>query len=492
MMRASCLFLAASASLGTVFSGFAQQPGPPAPRPVPAAASNAAVVPLDPWLTSASLWQTTPETFGPSARGLGFRWVSQARDAARAAYPVLRLHDLPVAEVIARFSPGTAAVPTGSPGVAPAPATLAATAGHTQLSAVQISVYNRGDAGDLEQKAFEALVERAKTALSDLTHVSPLDRGADNGSAVQSRGLVWTMPGSRYLLEWSATPENKVQGVPYRAEFIRLRVTPQKDQGKGLLAANRAAEAAAAGSARPATVRAADLPARVTREPDGGREIKSIPMVDQGQKGYCVTASTERVLRYYGVEVDQNELAQIANTDTAGGTSVDAMVAALKKLASRFKVNVVTEVNPTVPDFLREIDDYNRVARYSKVPGAAPIVTQPGTLSYELVYNQMNGEVLREARTKLNPAYVTRFEKDVQSHLDRGIPLLWSVTLGLLPEQRLNPQARGGHMRLIIGCNPQKHEIYYSDSWGMGHEFKTMSVQDAWTITTGLFTLEPI
>lgn len=465
------------------------QSAPPAP--------DARVIPLDPWLTSANLWQANPDAFASStARSFGFRWVSQTRDAARAAYRGLRLHDLPVTEVLARFSPGSATVPTGSPGIAPAPATLAVTGGQTLLSAVQVSIYNRGDAGDLDQKSFDALVERSKAGLGALTNAAPVDRGADNGSAVQSRGLVWTTanPGSRYLLEWSATPENKVQGIAYRAEFIRLRITPQAGQPKGFLAERRAAESAAAGSSRPATVRASELPIRLQKKPDGSRQLAGIPMVDQGQKGYCVTASTERVLRYYGVETDQNELAQIANTATAGGTSTDAMVAALKKLASRFKVNVVTEVNPTYADFLREVDDYNRAARNSRLPGVTPINAQPvnGVLSYELITNQMNGEVLRESRTKLNPAYMTRFEKDVQARLDRGIPLLWSVTLGLLPEESLTPQTRGGHMRLIIGCNPQTHEIYYSDSWGMGHELKKMPLADAWTITTGLFTLEPI
>jgi hypothetical protein len=43
-------------------------------------------------------------------------------------------------------------------------------------------------------------------------------------------------------------------------------------------------------------------------------------MVDQGDKGYCVVASVERVMRYYGAAVDQHELAQVANSDAAIGT----------------------------------------------------------------------------------------------------------------------------------------------------------------------------
>ena len=473
----------------------AQQPVFPSPAPQRAEVMfppDQPPVPLDPWLTAATLWQTSPEQF-PAGRVFRFRWVSTAHDAARTDFPALRLHDLPVAEVIARFSPADAAIPAARPGIAPPPAVVAATAGHTQLAGLQISIYNRGDAGDLDPKSFDALVAQSKGALDALTGVPSAERGADNGGAVQSRGLVWLTPGSRYLLEWSATPENKVQGIAYRAEFIRLKITPARDQPKTFLDQLRTASAAAAGAARPTTVRASELPARLVKDPDGGERLPNIPMVDQGQKGYCVTAATERVLRYYGVEVDQNELAQIANTDTAGGTSTRAMLAALRKLASRFKVNVVTEVQPSYQDFMQEINDYNRVARNApKSAGATLIDTRVSQLSYELVFDQMKGDLLRDARTKLNPAYMTRFEQAVQSHLERGIPLLWSVELGMLPEEKLNLQSRGGHMRLIIGYNPKTKEVYYSDTWGLGHELKKMPLANAWTITTGLFTLEPI
>jgi hypothetical protein len=47
-------------------------------------------------------------------------------------------------------------------------------------------------------------------------------------------------------------------------------------------------------------------------------------------------------------------------------------------------------------------------------------------------------------------------------------------------------------MRLIIGYNTAKNEIIYSDSWGPGHEQKRMSLEDAWVITSGLSSLQPI
>ena len=473
----------------------AQSPAPSA-APTAATAAPAPAVALDEWLVSPTLWQTAPDQV-PNGRALGLHWVSNAHDAARTAKASLSLRGLPVAEMIIRFSPvagpSPAPVPASSPGIAPAPSVAAQANGKTVVSGVQISVYNRGDAGDLEQRKFDALVEQSKTALNTLTGVTAVPRGVDNTSAVQSRGLIWTTGASHFLLEWSATPENKVQNIAYRAEFVRLKVTPALDQPKTALEQMRAAGAPAAVASKAVTVHAADLPARVVKETDGGAWLPKIPMVDQGQKGYCVTAATERVLRYYGVETDQNELAQIANTSTTGGTSTADMVAALKKLAGRFRVNVVTENELTYSDFVREINDYNRAVRSApKTANAAPIDLRNDALSYDTILSQMNGEVLRDARTKFNPAYMTKFENDIRLHIDRGIPLLWSVYLGLLPEAKLSAQARGGHMRLIIGYNAKTKEIYYSDTWGLGHELKKMPLADAWTITDGLFTLEPI
>ena len=40
--------------------------------------------------------------------------------------------------------------------------------------------------------------------------------------------------------------------------------------------------------------------------------------------------------------------------------------------------------------------------------------------------------------------------------------------------------------------NAKTNDIFYSDSWGAGHERKRMSAADAWTITTGMTKIEPL
>ena len=84
-----------------------------------------------------------------------------------------------------------------------------------------------------------------------------------------------------------------------------------------------------------------------------------------------------------------------------------------------------------------------------------------------------------------------KFKKDVREQIDKGIPLFWSVKLGIASEPEI-PQANGYHMRLIIGYNDKKGEIIYTDSWGAGHEFKKMRDDWAWTITKSLFYMKPL
>jgi hypothetical protein len=97
--------------------------------------------------------------------------------------------------------------------------------------------------------------------------------------------------------------------------------------------------------------------------------------------------------------------------------------------------------------------------------------------------------VLKEVRTR-NKSDVGKFQRSVESHINEGTPLMWTVMLGKVPEKGI-PQNAGGHMRLIIGYNNKTNEIIFTDSWGAGHEIKRMAIDDAWTITTGTMSIEP-
>jgi len=408
---------------------------------------------LDPVLSLEGLWGMKADDFqsATAPQRLPFRWNSTARDSARAAGADLTLLGLPLVELIARFDAGKLA----------------------QLTAV---LYARGDAGEIAREDFEALLRRSFTALDEFTKVKFTARGKDATSAVKAEGAYWKTAQAHYLLEYSFTREVKSRGVPFRAEFIRLEVSPPQNAAGLLSTATNTPRTKFSGALH------------LQRDAAGGDVwIGDVPMVDQGEKGYCVVASAERVMRFYGSDVDQNELAQIANTGTGGGTSPQAMYEALKKLSNRLRVKVRDLERTDVRDYLKLIAEYNRAA---KKAGAPPIPDMGSTLDLGVMYRAMQAGVLKEVRTR-NKADLGKFFREVQGEIDKGVPLLWSVQLGMFPERGV-PQSGGGHMRLIIGYNAKTQEILFSDSWGAGHERKRMPADVAWTITTGLLTIEPL
>jgi hypothetical protein len=183
----------------------------------------------------------------------------------------------------------------------------------------------------------------------------------------------------------------------------------------------------------------------------------------------------------------RSELAQIANSDAARGTSMDAMLASLKRLTARLGVRVRLLYEWNARDFLKTIDGYNRAAKRGKL---APELDPGRMVDMDSCFAQMRPEIFKEVRMK-NAADFGKFKREVQRSIDQGVPLLWFVRLGLVKEKEI-PQAAGGHTRIIIGYNPTTDEVLYSDPWGKGHEEKRMQSDDAWTITGGLSSLQPI
>lgn len=407
---------------------------------------------FDPLIAREDLWKTNGPDFLEQNRAAGFTWISAAHDLAQTTQSELTLFDNRVYQVLARFEGG-------------------------QLKQITVSLFNRGDAGEMPREKFEALLGDCVKKLTAFTKAPVNVRGKDAASAVKAEGVWWQNSTSKFLLEYSFTREVKTRNIPYRAEFMRLEITPVEKVSSLLTTA-------LATTQKPAKFNA---PAHVKHEPNGDVVLEGVPMVDQGDKGYCVVASTERVMRYYGGAVDEHELAQVANSSAEGGTSNEAMFDALKKLSARLHVKIRMLEEFDVKSLLELIKDYNRVARREH---AAEIQTEGHTLDVQAIYGAMKPDLLRETRTH-NKSEVNRFQRDVQARIDAGVPLLWSVMLGIVHEEKA-PSGLGGHMRLIIGYNPKTNEIIYSDSWGLGHERKQMALADAWTITTGLNALEPL
>jgi len=242
----------------------------------------------------------------------------------------------------------------------------------------------------------------------------------------------------------------------------------------------------------------------VIRDPRGDVFIDNVPMVDQGQKGYCAAAASERVLRYYGVEVDEHEIGQAAGTTAEGGTSTLGMKNSVQAIGRKYKLGTVVTygdfekpVGERIESIVKEVANYNKAAKKMKKKEIADdvYITHSGSTTY---YNPaaadaaMDSEVLKYMKTEgSQKSKFTKFMKDVHDQVNKGIPLIWGVVLGTYPEPEI-PQSNGGHMRLIIGYNDKRKEILYTDSWGAGHELKRMPAEWAWTISHCLMYLKPL
>ena len=407
---------------------------------------------IDSILLRPGLWRSEKASLEPEMRKLGFRWISANQDVASSVAPGLVFHKHSLREATLSFRDG-------------------------KLAEARLSYFNRGDSGALREDQFEELVAGVTADLTELTGRPPVERGRDPTNAVKADGRFWEVAGTRYLLEWSATKGSRVRAIPFRAEFIRLTIRP---------------DAAPPPIGAPPT-RPRDIVERFVGRDHVERigedvKLKDLPMVDQGEKGYCVVASVERVMRYYGATVDQHELAQIADSDANKGTSTGAMLASLRRLTARLGIKVRSLYEWNVRDFLKMIDDYNRATKRGKL---APEIDLPTSAAdAEAFFLQVKPDIYKEVRMK-STADFGRFQREIQRNIDEGLPLLWSVRLGLVKEANA-PQAAGGHMRIIIGYNKTTNEVLYSDSWGNGHEEKRMPLDDAWTITNGLSSLQPL
>lgn len=233
-----------------------------------------------------------------------FNWLTKTHDRAvfmRRPYTNLTLDfslfegSLPVEEVVVDFLNG-------------------------RLNGITFSLYNRGDSGSIDSGEFERRMKFCGQKLGALIGVKPVAKKANPTQGLLMDGWTWISKNGMATLEYN--PE-ALQGRP---EFLRLKIAPR--EAKGVFAA--------AFQGRAAAVRISDLPKNVVRE-GGDVFIKGIPMVDQGSKGYCVVATTQRLLEYYGIPADQHQVAQVAGSDATKGTSPLTMSEALGKIDYRFK-----------------------------------------------------------------------------------------------------------------------------------------------------------
>ena len=352
-----------------------------------------------------------------------------------------------------------------------------------RIARVELSLYNRGDAGDetMDVAALKREIADVARKLDPTAKKWKPEKVTLKNDALQYRVCFDKAdPAGEVVWGLSAPREDNRRAV----EYLRLTLTP-KDEDKSR-------RKPAAGKPKGA-VGKAKIKDNVTKSPNGDVFIDNVPMVDQGQKGYCAAAVSERVLRYYGNRIDEHEIAQQAGSRAAGGTRAGDMIATVREIGvkKRLGFNQIVSTAVSLDELEKEVEQYNKAAKSMKEPEVSVAAHTYGLMvMVSEIYDEMKPKVLKKMRTR--DARYRKFLTGVKTQIDKGVPICWGVTLGVFPEPGLNPQSKGGHMRLIIGYNAKTHEILYSDTWGAGHELKRMPEDWAFTITHEAFFLRPL
>lgn len=367
----------------------------------------------------------------------GFEWLSSAKKGIRAPRKQFTLLGQDVGEIVVRSLDGE------------------------KVQEASIFIYNRGDDGILRRSEYEELMQTWKSALDAKLKVRPEER--NKAGAVKVDGWFWQKGRIAFLLEGSVNAKES------RVEFIRLRMGFANELGE-----------------KKETKRRGDLDENVVKKKNGDVLVSNVPMVDQGDKGYCVVASVERMARYYGLDVDQHELAQLANTDERG-TYPDAMEKAFKRLTGKIHVRTLRLMDYDYKQTERDFKSYQKLA---KKKGAKTFNVDLDTqyIIAQGFWAQLDPEVFKQV--KMKQTKYDFFKNKTKEFIDQGVPICWTLYLGMFKEGEM-PQSRGGHMRLIVGYNSTKEEILYTDSWGEGHELKRMPASEAWCMTTGMYAMVP-
>jgi hypothetical protein len=357
---------------------------------------------------------------------------------------------------------------------------LAAFGDDKTLDRLTVTVFNRGDGGHWGQENVTYSIDKITALLKEYyPEVKPVP-DYYNMSGQKIHALNWKTPDAFYQLKWSMSGS---KSAPF-CEYFILNIS--KEDIAGIREAIKVT-----------VTDKADLRDNIRTDKPGYRYL-DIAMVDQGNKGYCVVAVLERILRYYGSEADQHQLAQLTNTEVSG-TTRDDMLEAIRKADNRLGIRMrelYSDNSFYKPnDFLKMVDDYNKTARKARRKTINPDDykrVRGNYYHYEIgnLMKQMEADLFVQSRGR-ERREVNKFIENIKKNVDTGVPLGWCVLLGLVPEKQKNPQAGGGHMRLIIGYNDAAQELVFTDSWGLGHEFKTMSYSDAWAMTTWLGVLLP-
>ena len=346
-----------------------------------------------------------------------------------------------------------------------------------KLQSAVISVYNRGDSGVWSEQSFNNAIAGFQKYLADFTKCTKPVYESRKLENFRIDSYTYKGQNGDFIIRY-----NRRGRFP---EYIQIMIYP-------------AGKAPRLQESLKANINRKTLSLNLIIEQNGDAYI-NIPMVNQGNKGYCVAATIERLMKYYGSNIDQQIIAQLAGTDAYRGTNVRTLYNALSGNDARLKIRVDKlmhdNTNEDVDDVIKFNTLYNNIAKKNKTARVNIKDFTKGRgryrrINYSELMKNYDYEIYKSAKCR-NARMPEKFNKYIKEYLDKGIPLVWITYVfdGMPPKGQIGRFSM--HMRIINGYNSRNNSIIYTDSWGKGHEKKSLSLNDAWAHTLMLIAITP-
>lgn len=278
-----------------------------------------------------------------------------------------------------------------------------------RVTRLDFFLVNKGDGAKGKRRGdVKSELSHARAALEkQLREHFGRPRKAFFGSGSLRRQLpAWTCGRYAFLLDWSDGEYLILHLVPPESLADKRHVAEERPEPRKNFSSN------------------------VRRRENGDVYIDDVPMVDQGRKGYCVPATVERLLRYFGVSgVDLHQLAEKYRTGVGGSTRADRMLHGSRRL----------------------LDDHGLRMRPAGRLRRATVVRYVDR-GIPVLWFHYSSAAFKE---RINHSIAAR---------KRATPEGWKKILS--GQKRIRSSTEGAHVALIIGYNRATDEVAVSNSWG--------------------------
>lgn len=372
-----------------------------------------------------------------------------------------------------------------------------------RIARTELLAYDEAVDGKIPKAAFDQLFTQIRNTIGIYS-----GKGNPGMKVLETetgtRRELWVNDTTAFFLEFRYQSVSPQYATQFRGDFIRLTTAPREEA------------TALRTAAKPQIARLKTLRENV-KHTGKAIYIEHIPMCLEGASSSSDAASTEMLFNYLEMPIDQREVAATMSAESTTEGPFHALRTSLDKLApiSMFHRSVLREFDWN--DWQGLVDDYNWRARTE----GQPEIDSKLELEPDAALRKMDIDSLKQVLGRTHP--VANFRQNVIDNVGRGIPVLWGVQLGMIPEEDIPlsycdsreddiiltskpgrlarsaplpvdamPKAWvGKHMRLIVGYDNDTQEIIYTDPWGEGHARKRMAVSDANAITLSLYVIRP-